>query len=111
MWLKNDGVILAEILLSLSSLLMICLFFLPLWSNLTNQTLELQIEKYAYQLMYEELEAQITNGSPSSNHSTIQNGIEYQIEWSQAADEQMKVCVKVEKNTITPGIKICALSE
>lgn len=111
MWLKNNGFILAELLLSLSALLMICLFFIPLWMDIANQTLKLQIEKYSYQLVNEELQALLINGQPSVNHSISQNGIEYQINWSTADVEPMKVCVKVEKNFNHPEIKICGLSE
>lgn len=111
MWLKNDGVILAELLLSLSALLMICLFFIPLWLDITNQTLKLQIEKNSHQFVYEELQALIINGQPSINHSVIQNGIEYQITSSTTDADQTKVCVKVEKNSFHSEIKLCGISE
>lgn len=111
MWLKNDGAILAELLLSLSALLLICSFFIPLWIDLTAQAGKLQIEKNSHQLVYEELQALIINGQPSSDHTTVQNSVEYQINWDISPAGQMEVCVKVEKDFLYPETKICGISE
>ncbi len=112
MLLKNNGFIMAELILSLSAMLMICLFFTPLLIDLVKQSNQLQIEKHANQLLFEELHSLIINNQPSQDHSTIHNGIEYQINWS-ATDipEQRKVCVKVEKNSFHSEINLCRNSE
>jgi competence protein ComGE len=110
--LKNNGFILAELILSLSALFMICLFLAPILFDLSQQSKQLQVEKYATQLLFEELQSLIINNQPSQNHSTVQNGIEYQIFWNSTdIPEQRKVCVKVEKNTFQPEIELCRISE
>lgn len=112
MLLKNDGLILAELLISLSALLMISLFFIPHLMNLNKQTKLLAAEKQEYQLVYEALQARIINGAPSPNTSIILNGIEYQINWKNTStDEQKEVCVKVGRNTFLIEKEICVLSE
>jgi competence protein ComGE len=112
MLLKNNGFILAELLLSLSALLMICLFFTPILIDLSKQSKKLQIEKQAHQLLFEELQSFIINDQPSQDHSTVQNGIAYQILWSSTdIPEQRKVCVKIDKNSFQPEIELCRFTE
>lgn len=109
---KNDGLILVEILLSLSALFMVSLFFTPLLIDLTKQTQQLQREEHAFQYVNDELQALIMNGQPSSDHSTVLNHIEYQITWRDTEnDGQKEVCVKVAKNSLLSETKICGLSE
>jgi|SRR4051794_8126778 type II secretory pathway pseudopilin PulG len=112
MWLKNDGYILAELLLSLTILLMLSLFFTPLLIDLSAQTRKLQVEKQAYQLLYEELQAFIVNPLSSQNHTTVINGIDYQINLQDTTVAgQKEVCVKIEKNRFNKETNICQLSE
>lgn len=112
MWLKNDGLILVELLMSLSVLLMICLFFTPLVIDLNKQSKQVQIEKQAVQILYEELQNMVNSGQPPADHVTIHNGIEYQITSADTEKAgQKEVCVKVEKNSFLPGTKVCGLSE
>lgn len=112
MWLKNDGLILAELLLSLSCLLLLGLFFIPLIVDLKAKALTLQIEKQANQLLYEELNTMIINPLSSSNHSIFINGIEYQLLLKDTAVlGQKEVCVKVEKNLFHIQENICKISE
>jgi hypothetical protein len=112
MWLKNDGLILAELLLSLSCLLMLGLFFIPMIVDLRVKALTLQIEKQANQLLYEELNTAINNPLSSSNHSIFINEIEYQILWMDTGDSgQKEVCVKVEKNLFHIQENMCKVSE
>src|SRR5690242_19595137 len=112
MLLKNDGLVLAELLLSLSCLLMLSLFFTPLIIDLNVQTRNLQIEKQAYQLLYDELQTFIVTPLPAQNHTTVINGIEYQIIMRDIANTgQKEVCVKVEKNRFNTEKNICKLSE
>lgn len=111
MWLKNDGLILAELLLSLSCLLMLALFFIPMIIDLRVKSLTLQIEKQANQLLYEELNTIIINPLSSSNHSIIMNGIEYQVLVKDTVSGQKEVCVKVEKNIFHIEENICKSSE
>src|SRR6476620_8357562 len=112
MWLKNDGYILAELLLSLAVLLMLSLFFTPLLIDLTAQTRNLQVEKQSYQLLYDELQSFIVNPLSLQNHTTVINGIDYQIILQDTnAAGQKEVCVKVEKNRFNQETNICQVSE
>jgi hypothetical protein len=111
MWLKNDGLILAELLLSLSCLLMLGLFFIPMIIDLKVKSLTLQIEKQANQLLYEELNTIIINPFSSSSHSIFINGIEYQLLVKDTESGQKEVCVKVEKNLFHIEENICKSSE
>jgi competence protein ComGE len=112
MLLKNDGLILAELLLSLSCLLMLSLFFIPLVVEFKVKDRTLQVEKQAYQLLYDELNTFLNNPLSTSNHSIILNGIEYQIFWQEmAASGQMEVCVKVDNNLFHLEESICKTAE
>lgn len=112
MLLRNDGLILAELLLSLAVLLMLSLFFTPLLIDLTSQTQKLHVERQAYQLLYDELQAYMINPQSVQNHTTVMNGIEYQIIIGDSpAAGQKEVCIKVEKNGFTQETNICQLSE
>jgi competence protein ComGE len=112
MLLKNNGFILAELLLSLSALFMTSLSFTPLLIDLSKQTRQIQIEKQATQFLYEELQGLINNGQPSADHTTIHNGIVYQVSWRNTGiTGQKEVCVKVDKKAFLPETEICSLSE
>jgi competence protein ComGE len=113
MLLKNDGLILAELLLSLSSLLMVGLFFAPHVTHLNNQAKSLQVEKQAYQYLYEELQALSIEGQPSIGPHITANGVTYQIFMRPShLIGQKEVCVKVEKNNfVSEETEICSLLE
>lgn len=109
---KNDGFFLLELLLSLSALFMLCIFFIPLLLDITNQSQQLVRNKKAKQFLYEELQANLTTGLSNTSYSVYQNGIEYKIYWIQSsANGHKEACVKVDENTVLPPIEICAVPE
>jgi competence protein ComGE len=94
---KNNGYFLVEQLLSLYTLLLICTFFLPLFMDITDQAQQLQLEKQATQLLYEELNTKVRGDEVFSNHSVNVRGTSYYIYWNISGDALKKeVCVKVE---------------
>lgn len=94
---KNDGYFLVEQLLSLYTLLLICTFFLPLFMDITNQANQLQVEKKAAQLLYEELNTKVRGDQVFSNYSVIVKGNTYYIYWNISEDSlKREVCVRVE---------------
>ncbi len=109
---KSNGFFLIELLLSLSALLMLALFFVPLLADLNTQSQQLERESLAEQLLYEELNALIINGIPSPSHSIFRNGNEYKITWaSSPSDNQKEVCVTLEKKARFPEKTICQFAE
>lgn len=112
MWWKNEGFFLIELLISLTILLMLSLFFTPLFVDLAGQSKELEEKKQAEQFINEALEEWIINGHPSFDHSINLNGIKYEITWmnSDAAGQQ-EVCVKIENSSHSPATAICRFAE
>ncbi|MGG5255072.1 hypothetical protein ACQYAD_16695 [Neobacillus sp. SM06] len=109
---KSNGFFLIELLLSLSALLMLALFFVPLLADLNAQSQQLERESLAEQLLFEELNALMINGTPSLNHSIFRNGNEYKITWgSSSPGNQKEVCVTLEKKARLPGKTICRFAE
>ncbi|MEH7548985.1 MULTISPECIES: competence type IV pilus minor pilin ComGE [Bacillaceae] len=109
---SNKGYFLLELLLSLSTMLMICLFLLPLLMELRDQTRKLEIERTAQRFLYQELKAKIIDSRTLSNYTLIQNNIEYKIIWANTNPaDQKEVCVKVEKNSFHPEANICGVLE
>lgn len=109
---KSDGFILSELLLSLSCFLMLCLFFIPLINDLKFQYRNLEVEKEANQLLFEELQSVIVSPLSSQNHTTMINGVEYQINLRETYDSGKKeVCIRVEKNRFNLEKNICYISE
>jgi competence protein ComGE len=109
---KNEGFFLLELLLSLSALLMLCLFFMPLLMDVSNQSHRLASEKKAKQLVFEELQANLLEDRTSHNYSKFLNGTEYKIYWNQSpVNGQKEVCVEVGEQTFHPRIEICAIPE
>lgn len=112
MLLKNKGFFLLELLLSLSAWLLIGLFLLPLLIDLTNQYKQLEVDKYARQLLYEELQAKLIDGQSYESYSVFLNGKEFKINWRDSSDPSSKeVCVKVEENSFYPNTEICGVPE
>lgn len=109
---STRGFFLLELLLSLSAWLMLSLFFLPLLIDLREQSLQLELESKARQLMYEELQSKLINNKTFSNYTSILNGVEYQIIWKDTgAGNQKEVCVRIEKKSFVPEIEICGFLE
>lgn len=112
MWWKNDGFFLIELLLSLTILLMLSLFFTPLFIDLAKQSKLIEVKKQAEQFINEELEALIINEHPSFDHSINLNGIQYQITWiNDGPARQQEVCVKIENSSHSPVTAICRSAE
>jgi competence protein ComGE len=112
MLLKNKGFFLIDLLLSLSALLMLSLFFIPSLIDLKNQAWRLEIENQSYQILYEELQILSINGQVSSLNPILKNGIAYQISLKDADTfGQKEVCVKVENNSFYGEEEVCGLSE
>lgn len=109
---KNKGFFLLELLLSISAWLMMCLFFIPILIDLTNQSRKEEVEKKAQQLLYEELEAKLGSDQTYTNYSVFSNSIEYKINWKDSqAPNQKEVCVAVDNNTFLSEMEICGLQE
>jgi type II secretory pathway pseudopilin PulG len=109
---NNKGFFLLELLLSLSALLMLSLFLLPLLMDLRDQSRQLEIENNARKLMYEELQAKLIDSRTFTNYTFIQNRVEYKIIWRDIqVTGQKEVCVKVERNPFLPETKICGVLE
>ncbi|MEH7111907.1 hypothetical protein V7124_05930 [Neobacillus niacini] len=109
---KNDGFFLLELLLSLSALFMLCVFFIPLLADLANQYQQLVRDKKASQLLFEELQNNLLEDRSNSTYSILHNGIEYQVYWNQAASGgQKEVCVKVDEQTWLPRTQVCGVLE
>jgi competence protein ComGE len=109
---SNKGYFLLELLLSLSTMLMLSLFLLPLLMELRDQSRKLEIEKTAQRIMYGELKAKIIDGRTFSNYTIKENNIEYKIIWENPNQTgQKEVCVKVEKNSVYPEANVCGVLE
>jgi hypothetical protein len=91
---------------------MLCLFILPQLIELNKQSLQLQVNKKAEQLLYEELQAKLIDGQAFTNYTILYRGIEYKILWSDlTVTGQKEVCVQVDKNAFIQQTKLCAVSE
>lgn len=109
---NNNGYFLLELLLSLSALFMICIFFVPLLVDIRNQLMSLEVEKKARQMVFEELEASLNGTQAYINNSTIQNGMEYRIFWRDSTDGSKKeVCVSVDETVEGSKTEICGILE
>lgn len=109
---SNNGFFLLELLLSLSALFMICLYFIPLLMDLNQQSLNLEKENKARQLLYEELQAKIRGAQTFTDFSIKENGVEYQIKWRDSGlSGQKEACVSVEPNAILSKTEICGTLE
>lgn len=107
---NNNGFFLLELLLSLSALLMICLFFIPLFIDIRAQSRTLEIEKKARQIMFEELQAKLVDNPVFVNYSINHNSIEYQINWTENSKSK-EVCVRVDDSSLHKQTEICSQLE
>lgn len=111
MYRKSEGFFLIELLLSFSALLLVSLFLIPDLIFLRDQARQTQIEKEAYQLLYEELKEKISVGGPFNNYSLDKRGTRFTITWSDRPEIGKKeVCVQVEGTKFSEG-KVCELLE
>jgi len=109
---KNKGFFLLELLLSLAAWFMLCLFILPLLMELNNQSLQLEVNNKAEQLLYEELQAELVDVPSYTSYTTYHHGIAFQIIWTVlVGNAQKEVCVKVDKNNFLQKTEICAIPE
>ncbi|NRD80737.1 hypothetical protein HPT25_25755 [Bacillus sp. BRMEA1] len=109
---NHNGFFLLELLLSLSALFMICLFFIPIYIDLNEQYRKFEIEKKAHELMYEELEANLMGGQKLSEYTFLENGVIYRIYWRDSKIAgQKEVCVSFEQNSKLAKTDICTASE
>ncbi|EKN66286.1 hypothetical protein BABA_16747 [Neobacillus bataviensis LMG 21833] len=111
---SNKGFFLLELLLSLSALLMLSLYLLPLLMESRNQSRQVEIENSARKLMYEELQAKLVDSQTRKNYTIIRNKVEFKIIWNDTEAEaagQKVVCVKVEKSAFLSEYKICGVLE
>jgi competence protein ComGE len=109
---RSKGFFLLELLLSLSAILMLSLFLLPLLIELRDQSRQLELEKNARQIMFEELQSKVNSNGTFSNYSSIQNGVEYKISWKNTGlYDKKEVCVRIDKNSFLPEIEICGVLE
>ncbi|PLS01746.1 competence type IV pilus minor pilin ComGE [Neobacillus cucumis] len=109
---SNKGYFLLELLLSLSTMLMLSLFLLPLVREMKDQSKKIEIENTAQKFMYEELKAKIIDGSTFSDYTINQNNVKYKIIWlNPNSTGQKEVCVKVEKNSFYQETNICGVLE
>lgn len=60
---------------------MVCLFFIPLLIDLKSQSQQLEVDKKANQLLYEELQANLIDNVILTSYSISHNGLEYKINW------------------------------
>lgn len=93
---------------------MLGLYFVPLMIDLANQSKQLEIDKKANQLLFEELHAKLIDDSSFSSYSIYHNRLEYKIYWHEShVTNQQEVCVTVEENTSTslPKTEICIKPE
>lgn len=94
---KSNGFFLVEQLLSLSTLLVICLFFLPKWLSLSEQAEELQKEKQAISILFEELNSHLGNEAAFVNHLIFLNGQKYEVVWREdSITGEKEVCVQLD---------------
>lgn len=107
---KNNGFFLLELLFSLSVWLMLGLFFVPLLMDLKNQSQQLEINKKANQLLFEELHAKLIDDHVYSGYSIFAKGRKYQIIWREATGEK-EVCVSVAESSYQQKSEICAYQE
>ncbi|MBO0959518.1 hypothetical protein J1P26_07195 [Neobacillus sp. MM2021_6] len=109
---SNKGFFLLELLLSLSALLMLSLYLLPLLMGLRDQSRKLEIENSARKLMYEELQAKLLDSQTYNDYTILRNKVEYKIIWNDTESGAQKVvCVKVEKNAFMSESKVCGVLE
>lgn len=107
---KNKGYFLLDLMLSLSALFLIFLYLTPLMIDLREQSVRIEIEKTARQIMFDELQAKLLNINNPVNYGITKNGVEYQIYWREYSS-LMEVCVKVGDTPLQAKTEVCGQVE
>lgn len=92
---RNEGYFLAELLLSLSTWILITCALLPLISLVWKQAYQLTLDNMAIHLLYDELEREIDEGITPGNRIVQLNGANFEISWNEEMPS-FEVCVKYE---------------
>ncbi|MBL4951419.1 hypothetical protein JK635_04080 [Neobacillus sp. YIM B02564] len=109
---NNKGFFLLELLLSLAAVFMIGIYLIPLFIDLREQSINLEMEKKARQIMYEELQAKLNDSQAYTSGSLSQNGVNYQIHWNDRNENGLKeVCVSADGKTRHSKIEVCGKLE
>jgi competence protein ComGE len=108
---STKGYFLLDLLLSLSALFMVCLYLLPLLIDIREQAQQLELERKARQILFEELQSKLSSKGTNTSNSFIQNGVVYSIIWKDIGTEPKEVCVRVEKNSYLLDIEMCGTLE
>jgi competence protein ComGE len=90
---RNNGYFLVELLLSLSTWIIVTGVLLPLYLHLQYQTDLLQLENTALHLLFDELENKLDNNLLVGNKSIVLNGNLYEIKWYENTSKP-EVCVE-----------------
>jgi competence protein ComGE len=89
---KNDGFFLVELLLSFATWLIALGILLPLVIQVTNQSIQLELEKTATHILYDELEKRKIVGNVVNNKTVNRNGVTYEVEW-RTTEAKLEVCI------------------
>lgn len=106
---RNDGYFLAELLLSLSSWLLMTGLMLPMVMFVWEQSAQLQLDNTATHLLYDALESHIVEGVSTEGKLVHLNGTVYEIRWSGEMSDT-KVCVEYDVGQSVPK-QICKRPE
>lgn len=106
---RNNGYFLVELLLSLSTWILVTGCLLPLLLHLYYLTDLLQLENTANHLLFDELESNLVGNAFIGNKTILLNGTQFAINWNDDA-QPAEVCV--EYNDIYSNFqKICKSPE
>ncbi len=76
------------------------------------QSLQLEINQMAEQLMYEERQARLIDSQTFTDYTFIQNNVQYKVIWKDSDIAGKKeVCVTVEKISLLQETSVCGILE
>lgn len=90
---RNNGYFLVELLLSLSTWILVTGGLLPLVLHLHYLSDLIQLENTANHLLFDELETYLVVGAHTGNKTILLNGTRFEIKWNEDS-EQGEVCVE-----------------
>lgn len=97
MWLKNDGFLLPEILLTMSAWLVIATVIIPLIVNVKDQSVHLKQEFHGTKVLYEALLRAKKDEHQPQQGIVILNQTSYEIYLGNSEEnKELEVCVKFE---------------
>lgn len=105
MLFKPNGFFLAELLLSLSVWMVLTLFLLPMFIQVSKQSLNTQYSREATKLLYDTLQDYLFTGNLLENSTYERKGQAFKV--SKVMSEN-KVCVSYE-NTFEKETKLCEI--